>query len=216
MLDRIARFNPKLNAIVTAHRRTPRWPARRLPTRPAGAGEWWGPIPRCAVHDQGHAGDGRRADDGRRAAVRQPSCRPAMPPIVARLRAAGMVILGKTNVPPMAADWQSANPDLRGEQQPVGRDADARRLDGRRRRRAGGRAHVPGAGQRHRRLDPHPRELLRRVRPQADPQRHPPPRPHSAAARPPRAAAGAAGRRSAGPERGGSAGGHGGAGRPGR
>jgi amidase len=31
-------------------------------------------------------------------------------PIVARLRAAGMVILGKTNVPPMASDWQSANP----------------------------------------------------------------------------------------------------------
>jgi amidase len=30
--------------------------------------------------------------------------------IVARLRAAGVVILGKTNVPPLAADWQSNNP----------------------------------------------------------------------------------------------------------
>jgi amidase len=31
-------------------------------------------------------------------------------PAVARIRAAGAVLLGKTNVPPMLADWQSANP----------------------------------------------------------------------------------------------------------
>jgi amidase len=31
-------------------------------------------------------------------------------PAVARMRAAGAVLLGKTNVPPMLADWQSANP----------------------------------------------------------------------------------------------------------
>jgi amidase len=31
-------------------------------------------------------------------------------PVWARLRAAGAVLLGKTNVPPMLADWQSANP----------------------------------------------------------------------------------------------------------
>lgn len=31
-------------------------------------------------------------------------------PIVARLRAAGAVIVGKTNVPPYASDWQSDNP----------------------------------------------------------------------------------------------------------
>jgi amidase len=31
-------------------------------------------------------------------------------PAVARARAAGAVLLGKTNVPPMLADWQSANP----------------------------------------------------------------------------------------------------------
>ena len=30
--------------------------------------------------------------------------------VVARLKAAGAVILGKTNVPPMLADWQSTNP----------------------------------------------------------------------------------------------------------
>ena len=30
--------------------------------------------------------------------------------VVARLKAAGAVILGKTNVPPMLSDWQSANP----------------------------------------------------------------------------------------------------------
>jgi amidase len=31
-------------------------------------------------------------------------------PAAARTRAAGAVLLGKTNVPPMLADWQSANP----------------------------------------------------------------------------------------------------------
>src|SRR5215470_2993324 len=31
-------------------------------------------------------------------------------PAAARLRAAGTVLLGKTNVPPMLADWQSDNP----------------------------------------------------------------------------------------------------------
>lgn len=31
-------------------------------------------------------------------------------PLVARVRAAGAVIIGKTNVPPYAGDWQSANP----------------------------------------------------------------------------------------------------------
>ncbi|HEY7206042.1 MAG TPA: amidase [Methylomirabilota bacterium] len=31
-------------------------------------------------------------------------------PVAARARAAGAVLLGKTNVPPMLADWQSANP----------------------------------------------------------------------------------------------------------
>ncbi|HET8532317.1 MAG TPA: amidase [Methylomirabilota bacterium] len=31
-------------------------------------------------------------------------------PVAARVRAAGAVLMGKTNVPPMLADWQSANP----------------------------------------------------------------------------------------------------------
>jgi amidase len=31
-------------------------------------------------------------------------------PVTARVKAAGAVIMGKTNVPPMLADWQSANP----------------------------------------------------------------------------------------------------------
>ena len=31
-------------------------------------------------------------------------------PVTTRIRAAGAVLLGKTNVPPMLADWQSANP----------------------------------------------------------------------------------------------------------
>ena len=55
-------------------------------------------------------------------------------PAVVRTRAAGVVLLGKTNVPPMLADWQSANPihgrannpwDL--DARPAGRAGAARR-----------------------------------------------------------------------------------------
>src|SRR5262249_10566114 len=31
-------------------------------------------------------------------------------PVTARVKAAGAVVMGKTNVPPMLADWQSSNP----------------------------------------------------------------------------------------------------------
>ena len=39
---------------------------------------------------------------------------------VARLRAAGAVIFGKTNLPIFAMDWQTSQPGLRHHQQPLG------------------------------------------------------------------------------------------------
>ena len=58
-------------------------------------------------------------------------------------------------------------PDLRDDEQSVGPDAYARRLDGRRRRGAGRRHGRLDTGQRSQRVDSHPRALLRRVRRQA-------------------------------------------------
>ena len=102
---------------------------------------------------------------------------------VARLKAAGAVILGKTNVPPFLADWQSQQPGLRPHLQPLGPDPLAGRLFGRQRRGAGGRHGPAGVRLGHRRLDPDPGRLLRGLRPQADLQPDPPARPFAARAR---------------------------------
>ena len=124
---------------------------------------------------------------------------------VDRLLGAGAVLFGKTNVPLYLGDWQSFNADLRHDEQSVGPDARARRILGRLGRGAGRRAHRAGSGQRHRLVDPQPRALLRRVRPQADVG-------HRAAHRPGAAVAACrAGRH----RRGGAAGPHGRRSRPG-
>ena len=84
-----------------------------------------------------------------------------------RLRAAGAVIIGKTHVPELMATRLHRVADVRRHPQPVGPAPHERRLQrrlgDRGRRRAGQRR----ARHRRRRLDPHPRRLLRAVRPQA-------------------------------------------------
>ena len=108
MLDRIARFNPKLNAIVTVTADAALARAKAADEARA-RGEWWGRfhgVP-CTIKDTLETA-GVRTTAGAPQFASHVSTQDA--PIVARLRAAGMVILGKTNVPPMAADWQSANP----------------------------------------------------------------------------------------------------------
>ena len=86
-------------------------------------------------------------------------------PAWARLRAAGAVLIGKTNVPPMLADWQSANPGLRAHEQPVGSRPHAGRQQRRQRGRAGGGAARARSRLGHRRLDPRAGRVLRRLRP---------------------------------------------------
>jgi len=78
---------------------------------------------------------------------------------VDRLLDAGVVLFGKTNVP---------QHDLRHHEQPVGRRARARRILGRLRGGARGRAHRARGRERHRLVDPQPGALLRRLWPQAD------------------------------------------------
>ncbi len=87
---------------------------------------------------------------------------------VQRLVDAGAIVFGKTNVPLFAADVQTLQRDLRHDEQPW----DAARTPG---GSSGGAAaalagglHAARARQRHRRLDPQPGALLRRLRPQAE------------------------------------------------
>jgi amidase len=107
MLARIKQLNPRLNAIVTL---TAEAALARAEAADAALvrGECWGPI---------HGVPGTIKDTFEMAGMRTtggtPSFADHVPgedaPVVSRLRAAGMVILGKTNVPFMASDLQSYN-----------------------------------------------------------------------------------------------------------
>src|SRR5271165_383312 len=87
---------------------------------------------------------------------------------VSRLKAAGAIVLGKTNVPLGLGDWQSYNDIYGTTNNPLGQDALAGRLLGRvvRGARRGFRSSV--ARQRHRRLAARSGAFLRSLRPQAD------------------------------------------------
>jgi len=107
VLERIERFNPKLNAIITPIKDDALARARAADEALA-RGEWWGPfhgVP-CTIKDTFEAA-GVRTTAGSTSLADYVPQRDA--DVTARLRAAGAVILGKTNVPEMAGDWQSYN-----------------------------------------------------------------------------------------------------------
>jgi amidase len=105
MLQRIEALNPRLNALVTLVAGAAMDRARQADEALA-RGEWWGPfhgVP-CTIKDTFETAGVRTT------AGALPDYVPDQDaPVVARLQAAGAVILGKTNVPPLAADWQSFN-----------------------------------------------------------------------------------------------------------
>jgi amidase len=107
LVDRIQRFNPKLNAIVTLTADSAL--ARAHAADESGArGEWWGPlhgVP-CTVKDTLEVADVRTTAGAPFLSKHVPTRDAAA---VGRLRRAGAVILGKTNVPIMASDFQSFN-----------------------------------------------------------------------------------------------------------
>ena len=108
ILARIAQHNPKLNAIVTLAADAALARARAADQARA-KGESWGPfhgVP-ITIKDT-YEVDGLRTTAGLPAYKDHISPRDAV--VVARLKRSGAVILGKTNVPPAAADWQSDNP----------------------------------------------------------------------------------------------------------
>jgi amidase len=107
ILDRIAQHNPKLNAIV---RLTPDAALARAKAadEALARGEWWGPfhgVP-CTVKDTFEVA-GVTTTAGAPALKDHVPARDAA--VVERLRRAGAVLLGKTNVPIFASDWQSYN-----------------------------------------------------------------------------------------------------------
>jgi amidase len=107
VLARIAQHNSTLNAIVTLTADTALARARAADEARA-RGEWWGPfhgVP-CTVKDTFEVA-------GVTTTAGSPTLKDHVPPrdavVVARLKRAGAVILGKTNVPIFASDWQSYN-----------------------------------------------------------------------------------------------------------
>src|SRR5207249_78077 len=107
MLDRIARFDPKINAIVTLAGDAALARARAS-DEARGRGEWWGPfhgVP-CTVKDTFATAGVRTTAGATRLSTHVPT-KDAV--VVERLRDAGAVIVGKTNVPELASDWQSYN-----------------------------------------------------------------------------------------------------------
>jgi amidase len=106
-LDRIKRHNPRLNAIVTLTGDAALARAKAADEARA-RGEWWGPfhgVP-CTIKDTYEVA-GVRTTAGSLSLASHIPPRDAV--VVARLRQAGAVILGKTNVPLWASDWQSYN-----------------------------------------------------------------------------------------------------------
>jgi amidase len=108
MLTRIGQHNPRLNAIVTLTADSAIARARAA-DEARSRGDWWGPfhgVP-ITIKDT-YEVDGVRTTAGTPSLKDHVSPRDAV--VVARLKRAGAVILGKTNVPVAAADWQSYNP----------------------------------------------------------------------------------------------------------
>ncbi len=107
MLDRIRKLNPKIGAIVTVTADAAMQRAKEADAALA-KGQRWGPlhgVP-CTIKDTFETA-------GVLTTAGAPFLRNYVPKqdaeAVTRMRAAGMVMIGKTNVPLMAGDWQSYN-----------------------------------------------------------------------------------------------------------
>lgn len=107
LLNRIDRFNPKVNAIVTLTREAALKRARQA-DQALARGEVWGPfhgVP-VTIKDTYETKGVRTTAGAPRYADHIPE---ADATVVARVRASGAVLLGKTNTPTMAMDVQTYN-----------------------------------------------------------------------------------------------------------
>lgn len=107
-LSRIAEYNPRLNAIVTLDADGARRRAE-LADRALERGDLWGPLHGVPVTVKDtFCTAGMRTTAGFPALVDYVPQEDAT--VVRRFREAGAIVLGKTNVPSLAFDWQSSNP----------------------------------------------------------------------------------------------------------
>lgn len=115
-LDRIRRFNPRINAVVVLHEKRARAMAKRADEL-AGRGEFLGPlhgVPMTVKEMFDTAGDATTF--GWPLLWRNIPREDAA--VVAALRAAGAILIGKTNVALGGYDWQSRNPRYGRTQNP--------------------------------------------------------------------------------------------------
>jgi amidase len=107
-LTQIARYNPQLNAIVTLDEERARARAQEA-DRALARGEVWGPLHGVPITIKDAL-----ETAGIRTTAGFPPLADYVPaqdaPVVARLRAAGAIVLGKTNVPVLSADYRADNP----------------------------------------------------------------------------------------------------------
>lgn len=107
-LARVERWNPAVNAVVTLDVERAR-AAADTADRALAAGEWTGPLHGLPVTvKDSFETAGLRTTCGVPALAQHVPAADAVG--VARLRAAGAVIFGKTNTPTWTADWQTTNP----------------------------------------------------------------------------------------------------------
>ena len=106
-LDRIAAVNPQINAIVTLTADAALAQARRA-DQAAAIGEFLGPLHGIPVaHKDNHLTAGIRTTFGSR--LRADLVPDADELVIERLRAAGVVTIGKTNIPEFAAGGHTFN-----------------------------------------------------------------------------------------------------------
>ena len=166
----IERINPKLNAIVTLAADQARDAARHAETA-VMKGEPLGPL---------HGLPFAIKDVTPTAGIRTTFASPLYPDhvpaedaeVVRRLKAAGAIVLAKTNTPEFACGANTVNALFGADAQSVESRAQPGRLVGRLGGRGGDRHAAARAGHRFRLLDPHPRRLLRHCRDQADAGAH--------------------------------------------
>ena len=107
-LDRISRHNPTLNAVCTLDAAGATRRAREADAALA-RGEVWGPL-----HGLPMTIKDALETAGLRTTGGHPPLKDYIPtvdaPAVSRLRGAGAILLGKTNVPPLSADYRADNP----------------------------------------------------------------------------------------------------------
>lgn len=107
-LAQIERVNPSLNAVITLDAEQARHQARAADAALA-RGEWWGPLHGVPFTlKDAHATAGMRTTTGFPPLATQVPQEDSS--VTARLKAAGGILLGKTNVPVLLSDFQSDNP----------------------------------------------------------------------------------------------------------